>query len=236
MTHHKMTASRFAIYFAPAAGSRLGKFGSTVIGYDCHSHRRVERLPFAHISPEEAALYTSGAASYGFHATLKAPFHLDAAHSITALREAVDRFAERQPAVEAGKLQVESLGNFVALRPGGPTQELDKLAADCVRSFDPFRASLSENDRLRRNKPGLTPRQTEMLDRWGYPYVFDDFRFHLTLAGPLPEGRLGTWLDVLSTAFLPVSEDCITINTISLVMQDEPETPFHVVHSATLNG
>ena len=41
----------------------------------------------------------------------------------------------------------------------------------------------------RRRKAGLSAAQEKMLLRWGYPYVLDEFRFHLTLTGRLqPEG------------------------------------------------
>ena len=33
--------------------------------------------------------------------------------------------------------------------------------------------------------PNLTPGQDALLQVWGYPYVLEHFRFHLSLTGPL---------------------------------------------------
>src|SRR5262249_53439438 len=48
---------------------------------------------------------------------------------------------------------------------------------------------------------GLSQRQIENLDRWGYPYVFEDFRFHLTLTGPIDADRRGSVLALLQARF-----------------------------------
>lgn len=47
----------------------------------------------------------------------------------------------------------------------------------------------------------MTPRQRELLSAWGYPFVMEEFRFHLTLSDNLPESeaaelaaRLDPWL------------------------------------------
>ncbi len=73
--------------------------------------------------------------------------------------------------------------------PAEPSAELELLAAEATKAFDPFRAPLSPEDRARRNPDRPTPRQRDYLDRWGYPYVFEEFRFHMTLTGRLPAER-----------------------------------------------
>jgi Protein of unknown function (DUF1045) len=35
----------------------------------------------------------------------------------------------------------------------------------------------------------LSERQIAHLDAWGYPHVFEDFRYHMTLTGSLPAER-----------------------------------------------
>jgi hypothetical protein len=37
----------------------------------------------------------------------------------------------------------------------------------------------------RRRVADLTPRQDALLQRWGYPFVLEEFQFHLSLTGPL---------------------------------------------------
>ena len=65
---------RFAIYFVPAAASALYRFGASVLGYDCYTGEAIahpQALPEA-----EWAKLTAEPTTYGFHATLKAPFRL----------------------------------------------------------------------------------------------------------------------------------------------------------------
>src|SRR5205085_4569680 len=84
---------------------------------------------------------------------------------------------------------VDSIGGFIAVIPAEPSVELELLAAEATKAFDPFRAPLSPEDRARRKPDKLAPRQRDYLDRWGYPYVFEEFRFHMTLTGRLPAER-----------------------------------------------
>ena len=43
----------------------------------------------------------------------------------------------------------------------------------------------------RRLAQPLTARQSAALDRYGYPYVHEDFRFHMTLSGSLADRESG---------------------------------------------
>ena len=72
--------------------------------------------------------------------------------------------------------------------PQGPT--LETLAADLVRATNPFRAALSQADLDRRRAAGLTPHQDALLTEWGYPFVMDEFRFHITLSGKLDDATM----------------------------------------------
>lgn len=180
---------RYAIYAAPPPDDPLWSFGSATIGYDAATARD---LPFPAEPPSDAADWaelTDDPRRYGFHGTLKAPFELAGGTSEADLLEAVMVFADRRPAVTVPALTVATLGSFVALVPAEPCDELLALAADCVRVFDPFRAPMAAADRARRLKSPLTDRQVGHLDDWGYPYVFEDFRYHMTLTGALPEAR-----------------------------------------------
>jgi len=175
---------RYAIYFVPPADSALYRFGSSVLGYDCRGGRDCG--------------FPAGAASgwprcvreprvYGFHATLKPPFRLRPGTSPAELQAALKSFAVSRRPIDAGLLRLTALGNFIALVPAAPCAAIDALAADCVRVFDAFRKPMEPGERDRRAVPSLTGRQLSHLDAWGYPYVFDEFRFHMTLTGPLAD-------------------------------------------------
>ena len=137
---------------------------------------------------------------YGFHATLKAPFYLANGASEAGLKDAVREFAANQAAVTVGKLAVRELGTFVALVPDARNPHVDRLAQACVQEFDRFRAPMREPERGRRLAADLTAGQIENLERWGYPYVAEDFRFHMTLTGSLapPERNAGVAISLRS--------------------------------------
>ena len=104
------------------------------------------------------------------------------------LLAACEAFARTPRPIPVISPVVGSISGFIAVVPAEPSAELERLAADCVSEFDAFRAPLTAEDRARRNPSMLTPRQREYLDRWGYPYVMEDFRFHMTLTGRLAAG------------------------------------------------
>ncbi|MCZ0735183.1 DUF1045 domain-containing protein [Phreatobacter sp. AB_2022a] len=199
-----MTA-RYAIYAAPAPDDPLWRFGSSIIGYDAASARD---LPFPDAAPCNAPDWralTDDPRRYGFHGTLKAPFSLADGASEADLLEAVMVFADRRPAVTLPRLEVVTLKSFVALVPAEPSEGLSALAADCVRGFDALRAPMSAADRERRLKSPLTERQIGHLDAWGYPYIFEDFRYHMTLTGSLPEERREPVRAALAAAYQPIA-------------------------------
>jgi putative phosphonate metabolism protein len=183
-----MTA-RYALYAAPAPKTPLWRFGSSVIGYDAASASEMDFLAGAPCDAPDWRELTEDPRRYGFHGTLKAPFALAAGTSEADLLEAAMLFAERRRAFTLPALKVALIGAFVALVPDGAAPDLDTLAADCVRDFDAFRAPLTEVDRERRLRAPLSARQVANLDAWGYPHVFEDFRFHMTLTGRLAEAR-----------------------------------------------
>lgn len=130
---------------------------------------------------------------YGFHATLKAPFRLAKGVDEVKLLERVADVSRSLPALSMPELQVDRLDNFLALRPASASASVDALAAQFVTVLDVLRAPIDAAERERRLSSGLSPRQQELLQRWGYPYVLDEFRFHMTLSGrlePLQAERL----------------------------------------------
>ena len=210
---------RYAIYYLPAAGGALAQFGAAMLGYDVVSGQDV---PFA--APTSAIAdwrdVTADPRGYGFHATLKAPFGLIGGRSESDLLWACATFAETPRAIPQITPVIRPIGGFIALVPEAPSEPLQQLAADCVRDFDEFRAPLSAEDRARRKPERLTPEQVGYLDRWGYPYVMDEFRFHMTLTGSLDPARHDELLAVLRATFAAVGVNRIAIDRIAVLRQD----------------
>lgn len=222
-----MTA-RYALYAAPAPDSALWRFGSSVIGYDAALALEAafpEKSPFA---ADDWPPLTADPRRYGFHGTLKAPFVLAEGRSEAELLDAAAAFAQRQRTFVVPRLEVSLLKAFVALVPAEPSAALDALAADCVRHFEPFRAPLSDSDRARRLAAPLTDRQRQHLETWGYPYVFEDFRFHMTLTGALPEDRREPVRAALAALYAPLAVP-FAVDALAVFRQERREDRFTVL-------
>ena len=215
---------RYALYCLPAPGSRLEAFGRGVLGYDNVAGRAV---------PHPAGLddlgpITAGARVYGIHATLKAPLRLAAGVAEADLVAAVRDLAEAHPPVVVGPLRVAAIGPFLALIPAAPPTDLGLLAAECVAALDPFRAPLTEAERAKRRPDRLGPRGRALLDRWGYPYVFEAFRFHMTLTDALTEAEREPWRARLTEAYAASGAEPLVIDALCLLTQDGAE-PFRLL-------
>ena len=229
------TSIRYAIYYAPAPDSPLWEYGCRVIGYDAAFGGPV--APFAELV-EPAMRWSEHAAEparYGFHATLKAPFHLAPGQTEVALETAVASLAGGCPAVPLGELQVRAMTKFVALVPVQPSAHLNLLEQAMVRELDKFRAPLTPQDRARRRPAKLSPRQLASLERWGYPFVCEDFRFHMTLAGPLEPDRLTYAVEILSQLYKHFAEP-VRVDDVCIFKQLSPDAPFTIMARHPLSG
>ena len=219
-----MTSMRYAIYFMPCTSNRLWTFGSAVLGYDASTGQAV-----AHPAPElPLPEWTADPRRYGFHATLKAPFGLREEEAEAGLLQAAGEFARRQRAFEVPACHIAALGRFIALVPSARCEPLHALADACVIDFDRFRAPLSATDRARRLAQPLGPRLEAQLERWGYPYVFDDFQFHMTLSGPLPEADRVRFLAMLQALYAPLAGP-LAVGGIAVFRQADREARFAVL-------
>jgi putative phosphonate metabolism protein len=220
---------RYAIYFVPAPGSDLDRFGAELLGYDAFGG---DDLPFpARITqavPEWHNL-TRDPRQYGFHATLKAPFALAPGREEAELIAACETFAAAPRPIPVITAVVKAISGFIAVVPAKPSVNLNRLAADCVRDFDPFRAPLTADDRARRNPSALTPAQVDHLDRWGYPYVMDDFRFHMTLTARVGTERRDHLVALLRQHFAALDLRALTIDRIAISRQDDADSRFRVL-------
>lgn len=226
-------APRFAIYFVPAPETALYRFGAAMLGYDCYSGEPVERPRDIGPSETDWATLTAEPRTYGFHATLKAPFRLSGDADVADLLASMQAFAASVPAAPVLTPALELIGGFVAIVPQGPAPALERLAADCVTAFDRFRAPLTPEERDRRMAAGLSARQVQNLERWGYPYVLEEFRFHMTLTGRVAADRRARVHACLREAFACACGAApIMIDRIALVCQNGHSAPFRVVGNA----
>jgi putative phosphonate metabolism protein len=219
---------RYAIYYIPAPGSDFDRFGTELLGYDAYIG---EGLAFPdgilHIAPDWRDL-THDPRKYGFHATLKAPHSLAPGKTEVELLAACEAFADTPRPIPVIKPVVGSISGFIAVVPAETSDELKRLAADCVTEFDSFRAPLASEDRARRNPSKLTPRQREHLDRWGYPYVMEDFRFHMTLTGRLGDAKREAIRTILQERFASLKITTLSIDSIAVFRQNDADSRFRI--------
>jgi putative phosphonate metabolism protein len=228
--------ARYAIYFVPAAQMNLYRFGRSILGYDCYTGRDVGLLDGLDQEYANWRKITEEPRRYGFHATLKAPFRLSASCSEATLTDAFDKFAKLGHPVAHIEPEITALGDFIAIVPRRPTPALDVLANHCTTSFDPFRAPMTTKERARRTASHLSPSQMQNLDRWGYPFVFEDFRFHMTLTDPLPEAARDHMIAVLRRAFDRICGNGeIAVDRLALVKQPDERARFRVLCQAELS-
>jgi putative phosphonate metabolism protein len=221
--------ARYAIYFAPAADSALWRFGCRWLGRDPDSGEAFDPVPLPEFSRERHRAITASPRHYGFHATLKAPIALAAVRSETELLAMAEAFTRDRRPFEAPPPVLRSLGGFLALVPCGDAPELSDLAADCVRAFDPFRAPPSPAELERRRSGGLSNRHAELLERWGYPYVFEEFRFHMTLTENLSEPERSRVKAGLEPMVRDFGRWPLLIDGIAVFKQDRRDDPFHIL-------
>jgi putative phosphonate metabolism protein len=228
------TFRRFAAFWAPPRGSALARFGASWLGWDPEAGELVPHPEMPNL-PVPIAEITATPRRYGFHGTLKPPFRLAEGKRLAELERAIAALAGGTASFQAPALTPARIGSFVALVPSAPCPALDELAAACVRDLDAFRAPPDERELARRRAHDLSAGQEENLARWGYPYVMDEFRFHLTLTGALEREDADDIFATLAgltapfcAAPLPVTEICI--------FGEGGTGHFHVIRRYVLKG
>ena len=222
--------TRYAVYYAPAAGA-FAQRANGWLGFDPATGRALPAPALALRADQIAAR----AMRYGFHGTIKPPFRLAPGCDAAALKSALAGLAAELPPLSLPGLELRNLEGFLALTPVGDITALQQLAARVVRDLDRFRAPLTRAEIARRNPDLLTPRQRELLDLWGYPYVMEQFRFHLTLTDQLPPPMAEQAAAILTGYLGPVLPRPFEITDLCLFGQ-QAEGRFHLLHRYALAG
>jgi hypothetical protein len=178
---------RHAVYFAPAVESRWWQFGAAWLGRDDRSAEPAVATACASVPADERSAWTATPRRYGFHATLKAPMRLADGVSEADLIGRVQDLARTLSSVRLSPLALAARDGFVALVPSSiqVRQAVAAIEAACVQALDDLRAPLSANELSARRSAGLDAEANAMLVRWGYPWVLQRFRMHITLTGLL---------------------------------------------------
>lgn len=223
---------RVAVYAAPGSGK--DPYGAALLERaEAWLGRAVDGRPVAAGTPggwtrEAVDTLTVEARRYGFHGTLKAPFRLAEGRSLAEFDDAVAGFAAGRADVLIPRLALTRMGRFFALTPGVDAAPLYALADAAVTVLDGFRASLTKTELARRKPETLTHRQRELLARWGYPYVFDQFRFHLTVTDQIQPERQDEVETVLRDWFADSLNRDIAVDVVAIFVEPGPGAPFEL--------
>lgn len=221
---------RYAIFYTPEAA--LAEWGAAWLGWDS---RTGSTLAQPDIDGLDLAPLTRRPRSYGFHGTLKAPFRLVEGSTQADLLHHAQTFAANHAPFSIGRLALQHHGGFLALRPESDVPELHDFAAAVVKAFDPFRAPLTEAEISRRRASRLSPRQDQHMLDWGYPYIFEDFNFHLTLSGRVPADTANKMIAALTLPLAAVLPHPFQIDALTVTGEDE-NGMFHQISRYTLSG
>lgn len=226
---------RFAIYYAPAADHPLWLKAAEWLGRDPLTGATIDG-PLSGTTRDALFDRSVSARRYGFHATLKAPMGLAEGKSRTELEDALADFAEEMEPVAIGKLKLTLLDGFLALIPASQTVELTDFAGEIVEAFDEFRAPHTPAERERRLRGNFSPRQIELIDTFGYPYVFEEFRFHMTLTDRLPETEREAYTRAAAAHFGALAEADMLLDRLVLFHEPEIGEPFLRLGDFLLTG
>jgi len=223
-------ATRYAIYYAPAAEHPLGQAGAEWLGREASDASDQGPAPPQRTDPWR----------YGFHATLKAPLRLPPGRDESQLHEALQAFAARRPAFEMPLLAVDRLAGFIALRPAQalpPEHPLWRLADACVRELDRLRAAPTPAELARRLGQPLDAAAQLRLQQWGYPHVLEGWRFHMTLSNALPDAERETLMAAARLHFqAALALQPLHCSDICLFKQPAPDAPFLLQQRYRLAG
>jgi putative phosphonate metabolism protein len=223
--------ARLALYWAPTRDDPLHRLGSAWLGRDAESGAP---LPQPSLPDLDIAELTAAPRGYGLHATLKPPFRL-AVSWVEAVR-AAEALANRIAPFDLPPLAVQDLDGFLALREAAPCPPLHALADACVEALDPCRVPPAEAEIERRRKSGLTPRQAALLERFGYPYVKEEWRFHVTLTRRLTAAEKSVVLPAVTAHLGEVPARPRRVTELSLFTQAKAGAPFLIAERLPLRG
>jgi phosphonate metabolism protein PhnN/1,5-bisphosphokinase (PRPP-forming) len=233
------TMPRYALYYAPRKTCPWHTFGAAWLGRCAFDDKEVAQVRIDGVEPLLLSSLTEAPRRYGFHATLKAPFRLAEDTSLADLSDAVDRFCATQAAIELAQPKVVRMGQFAALAWPDQRDQITSVANECVVRFDDYRAPLVTSEIERRRTAGLTSRGEELLMRWGYPHVLDQFRFHMSLTGPLgtaPAMVIRRIHDAAEQGVSSLAGTPFMFDAISIFEEPIANAPFRVVHRSVFGG
>jgi hypothetical protein len=223
------SVARYAIYYTPQPGTALAAFGRSWFGR-ANDGVTLQAFSDAGLSGTGFAKLAVAPGRYtGLHALFRAPFALRDGIDGEDIKSRLVSFAACRKPIETGPLTLSRAGRYLVLRPVEATPSLDWLAAQCVASFEDFAAPPSATERAEHASPSLNDYQRLLLESFGDPYVLSEYRFSITLTGPLDTAHL----ERVAQALWPVLEEIcasgVTVDGLSLFGESGGRSPMRLL-------
>ena len=224
MTNYK----RVEIYFLPKKNSSLENFGKNLLGRDINKKKKISltrrqkyfiNRGFTYF--DELKDYCEQPAKYGFHATLKAPFRLKRNVKTKNFYDVISHIAAQHSRFKIKGLKIVYSKKFTFITSRKPNKLLINLENDLVKHLDTFRAELNKTEIKKRIPDSLTFKQNKYLKEWGYPFVFDQFKFHMTLMNQNNNKLSNKQKLELEKLIYKISNNVIEFNEISLLGENK---------------
>lgn len=222
--------TRYAVYFVP--GGALGENAASWLGWDLCKGQHVGQPDWEGL---DVLKLTEAPRRYGFHATIKPPFHLADGTTEEELQTALAVLCGSLSPVSLAALELAAMGRFLVLAPVGNHPGISALAAEIVEQLDRFRAAPTEDELARRRAQPLRKEHEQNLRDWGYPYVMDQFRFHMTLTGRLEANERDIVIEALETLVIPSLPTPFFVGDVALVGQAKSGF-FHLIRRFPLGA
>ena len=224
MTNYK----RVAIYFLPKKNSSLENFGKNLLGRDINKKKKISltrrqkyfiNRGFTYF--DELKDYCEQPAKYGFHATLKAPFRLKRNVKTKNFYDVISHIAAQHSRFKIKGLKIVYSKKFTLITSRKPNKLLINLENDLVKHLDTFRAELNKTEIKKRIPDSLTFKQNKYLKEWGYPFVLDQYKFHMTLMNQNNNKLSNKQKLELEKLIYKISNNLLEFNEISLLGENK---------------
>lgn len=212
------TAHRYAVCFAPNPGSLGWLAGSHWLGRCAALLQPLPQLDISGVAAEDMVRLTAAPRRQGWRATLMEPFALAPGADWIMLHQTVQALAHSLKPCALPPLQVERIGNILALVPPASHAAnglLHQAAAACEAQLQPLVAPQGDTEDLADlHTAGPTPHPS-------------GFRFHLPITGSLNLVDAPTQALVLDAAQQFFSDlPILQFNSLALFAEPTPRADF----------
>jgi hypothetical protein len=164
------------------------------------------------------------------HGTLKPSFELSPHTTEQELLTVATLVCRGLAPLKLPALELGEIANIVSLVLEASSVELENFATYCVRAFDGYRRALTPDQEEVFRKNRLTVHQEQMLEHWGYPYVNEEFDFHISLTDPIPDERERHRVkDVLEGIAAPVLRKPLIMRELAVFKQNGTQESMSVI-------